>query len=343
VAVAEGRTTPSRGVSRFLAAHEACGSGFQITRTGEPGRPRLRLLCQGCGQRAAYAAGDAGLLGEEAEVTSVETVAKPREKRRLRRRRFAPAEAPKADQAAAPPVPEERPAAASGSNLESWLPAPAALPWWVPNVYILLVIAVGAAMIVFGVIHQQGGDGDSGSSFGTPQPTQTAPPAPEPTAPAPPAQSRPQAIPAAPPARSLRRAKRKLDEVSVLGRFTISAPQGWAQGTSGGAVVFRPDDGKAELRIFLQPGSQPLNRLERDAARFLRQQHGKVSLSRPVALKLGSTKARELRSKYGGGIDTAVVLATGGYSYLLLGEVDSKTPPSLDALTVSSLRSFRAS
>lgn len=334
-------------MSRFLAAHEACGAGFQITRTGEAGRPRLRLLCQGCGQRAAYAAGDAGLLGEEAaDVDTAKTDAGKsgeRKKGLRRRRRFAPAEASGTGQPAAPDPPEAAPSSA-GSRIETWLPAPAALPWWVPNVYILLVIAVGVGMIAFGVIHQQGGDGSTGSSsFGSPQPTQTGPaPSPQPSAPAAPARANPpQATPQAPSARALRRAKRKLDPVSVLGRFAIGAPEGWAQGTSGGAVVFRPHDGKAEIRVFLQPGAQPLNRLERAAARFLRQEHAKVALSDAVVLKLGSTKARELRSRYEGGTETAVVAAADGYSYLLLGQVNSKTPGSLDALTVAALHSFR--
>jgi hypothetical protein len=337
-------------VSRFLAAHEACASGFQITRTGEPGRPRLRLLCQGCGQRAAFAAGDAGLLGEEAEAGSEEARPKPRETRGLLRRRFAPAEAAEAGQSAeepAPSVPDEDPVASPEPSLQSWLPAPAALPWWVPNVYILLVIAVGVGMIVFGVIHQRGDDGDGGSSFRSPQPAQTAPtpttPAsPTPASPAAPARRPAKEAPQAPSAQALRQAKKKLAAVGVLGRFTIGAPEGWAQGTSGGAVVFRPDDGRAEIRVFLQPGALPLNRLERDATRFLRQEHAKVALDSPTALKLGSTKARELRSGYDGGTETAVVLAADGYSYLLLGHVDSKTPPSLDALTVAALRSFRA-
>jgi hypothetical protein len=355
VAVAKGQTTPARGVSRFLAAHEACASGFQITRTGEAGRPRLRLLCQGCGQRAAYAAGDAGLLGEEVEVKPSSEAGESTPAPKRFRRRFAPTSAPVAPSAAGPapaqspappkrPVPPESPAPPA-SKLEGWLPAPAALPWWVPNVYILVVIAAGIGLIAFGVIHEQNGGGNEGSAFEPPQSTQTAPaPQEQPAPSAVPSAARPaQGVPTAPSAAALRRAKKKLDPVEVLGRFTVGVPEGWSQGTSGGAVVFRPDDGEAEVRVFLQPGAEPLNRLERDAARFLRQERDKVAVSDPESLRFGPTKARELRARYDGGTETAVVLAADGYSYLLLGQVDSKTPPSLDALTVAALRSFRAS
>jgi hypothetical protein len=45
---------------------------------------------------------------------------------------------------------------------------------------------------------------------------------------------------------------------------------------------------------------------------------------------------------YKGGSDTAVVVADGGYSYLLLGQIDSKAPASRETVTTVALRSFRA-
>jgi hypothetical protein len=307
-------------VSRFLAAHEECGAGFQITRTGEPGRPRLRLLCQGCGQRAAYAAGDAGLLGEEAESNGHTELP-----------RNAPAEAAAGSPAAA--------ASKSGSAMESWLPAPAALPWWVPNVYILLVIAIGLGLIAFGVVREQ--DEGGPPSFGSPEAGESRPEAQAPTpatvAPQPPAA----AAPAQRPSADARRAKAQLEPVTVLNRFTIGVPDGWSRGESGGAAVFRSGSGAAEIRIFLQPGAEPLNRLERNAVGFVKQEHPGARVGPPESLRLGPNKAREIRATFKGGTETAVVVSADGYSYLLLGGVDSKAPASLETLTQASLHSFR--
>ncbi len=302
--------TPSRGVSRFLAAHEDCGAGFQITRTGGPGRPRLRLLCQGCGQRAAYAAGDDGLVGDEAppEDNGVTTVESP---------------PPKAD---------------PGSGAADWLPAPAALPPWIPNVYILLVIGAGIALLAFGVMRQDDdGGGDSGPAFGPQQPAQL--PAPVTNSPEP----SPPVVAAEPPIspRLVKRAKAQLDPVSVLGRFTIGVPDGWSQGTSGGAVVFAPSDDRVELRIFLQPGAEPLNRLERKASGFLKREHPGARLAPADSLRLGKNKARELRVTFKGGSEVAVVLSAEGYTYLLLGRLEGRPPASREALMAASLHSFR--
>ena len=81
---------------------------------------RLELVCEGCGERTAYAGG-AGDLLQAHGVDATETAP---------RRRFGP----------------------SRETLASWLPMPPALPWWVPSAYIVLVIGVGLAMIGFGVI-----------------------------------------------------------------------------------------------------------------------------------------------------------------------------------------------
>lgn len=313
MASALARTTPSRGVSRFLAAHEDCGGGFQITRTGEPGRPRLRLLCQGCGQRAAYAAGDAGLLGDE-EGSNGNGDGSPR---------------------AEPPV-----AGPPDSGIASWLPAPPALPWWVPNAYILLVIAIGVALIAFGVYRQQDDDGGEAPSFAPPAPSQTQT-APSPAEPPQTVEPRPEPVPQGPPAAAVRRAKKRLDPVTVLNRFTIGVPPAWTQAEGGGAVVFRPADEDAELRIFLEPGAEPLNRLERDAARFMRQEHPGAAVGPATALRLGNSKARELTASFKGGKETAIVVSADGYSYLLLGRVDSRSPASREALLRAVLRSFR--
>jgi hypothetical protein len=363
VAVAEGRTTPSRGVSRFLAAHESCEGGFQVTRTGEPGSPKLRLLCQGCGQRAAYAAGDASLLGDlDADAMPGPGTpekgqpASARRRRRARRvsRRFAPADvgagqavtAAQAHRAEEQPLPA--PAAQADGGIERWLPTPPALPWWVPNLYILLIIAVGVGLIAFGVWREQDDGGGSGPAFRPAQPVRPAPSAPAAPQPVPvPAVPEGESAPPATAGRregaAAKRVKRRLDRVTVAGRFSIGIPEGWSRGSTGNAVFTNAGDGEAEIRVFLQPGAEPLENLERKARRFLKSEHGGAKVAQPAPVRLGSVKGRELRAAFRGGTETAVVAVADGYSYLLLGRVDADAPAGRERLTLAALRSFRAS
>lgn len=223
------------------------------------------------------------------------------------------------------------------------MPAPAALPWWVPNVYILLVIAIGLGLVAFGVVRGQD-DGGSGPSFGSGEAPQSQP---EPGATSPAAdtpQQPPAAVPPEPQQGSsagARRAKSQLEPVTVLDRFTIGVPGGWSRGESGGAAVFRSGSGEVEIRIFLQPGAEPLNRLERKAARFMKQEHPGALVGQAEPLRLGSNKGRELRATFKDGTEIAVVVSADGYSYLLLGGIDSEAPASAEAVTQASLHSFR--
>jgi hypothetical protein len=216
----------------------------------------------------------------------------------------------------------------------------------VPNFFILLVIAVGIGLVAFGVARQDDGGGGGGPSFGAQQPIRPAPPLPRhvqaPAVPAhkpQPAQGQPDAHEPSP--ARLRRAKRRLDRTTVLGRFSVGVPQGWSRGMGGGAVVLQPGD-DAEIRVFLQPGAEPLNRLERQANGFLKREHSAAKVAPGVPLRLGSGKGREIRAVYRGGTETAIVVAADGYSYLLLGRVDAGASPSREAAALASLRSFRS-
>ena len=125
-AVAEHTQDASRrDVARFISEHEPCASDFQIRRFSESGRGGLSVVCNGCGERAAYELGEPG---------------------RLR---------PVSGGAEKPPPSGRR---VGRDELERWLPAPAALPWWVPNAYIVAVICVGLGMIAFGVFRDREGE-----------------------------------------------------------------------------------------------------------------------------------------------------------------------------------------
>ena len=298
----------ARGIGRFLSVHEGCGHGFAIARNG---KGKLQVVCGGCGGHSPYDAMDTEQLrahgvdlGETAGV-----------------RRFGP----------------------SAGSLERWLPAPPALPWWVPNAYILGIILVGVALIAFGVLGPR--DGEEHPVFERPTPTETT--AHTPTTPSD-SVSEPATAgalgssaeeisperPAFPPAPDLRR-------VSVLDRFAIGVPEGWVGGTSGGAVVFRAPSLEATLRIFLEPGATRPRALNERARRFLAAEHPGAEVRRKARGGLGGLAAVRLVAKHEGGKQWAALLSTRGYTYFLVADVDSGASRDVRVASVAALRSFR--
>lgn len=305
--------TSRRDVAKFLAAHEECASDFDIRRTdGEGGK--LRLVCNGCGERAGYDVGEPGLL-----------------------------------KLIDPPIPDKsRRRRVSRDEVERWLPAPAALPWWIPNAYILAVIAVGLGMIAFGVLRPQENNravlGGQGPSLNPP--AQPAAPAPGPATPAPAEEANKGAgdpFEDGGPDRGAKPADGPdLDTVTVLGRFQIGVPAGWVKGMGGGAVVIRPPGDDAELRVFLEPGDEGPKNLSKDAADFLEAEHPGAKISSPESFQLRGDPAVRVEARYKGGSEWATVLSESGYAYLLLCRVDSDAPGSVESGAMAAIYSFRA-
>jgi hypothetical protein len=307
-----------RDVARFLAAHEHCDADYEIRRPTDPTDGRLRLVCNGCGARAAYDVGDPGVLkliegGGEGGASA----AKPARRRRPKR----PTQA----------------------QMQRWLPSPAALPWWVPNAYILAVIVIGLAMIGFGVLRPGaderavlGGSGDEVASEPAPAP------APGPVAPPPVNQagSQPEPEPSQPKARPER--PPELRRITVLGRFRIGLPPGWRAGEAGGAAVFAAPGGDAEIRVYLEPGDRGPRQLARAAAGFLRDQNPGAKLSRPRALRLAGDPAVAIEARHRGGEDRAVLLSESGYEYLVWSRVEAEAPSRTEATAVAAVQSFSA-
>jgi hypothetical protein len=309
---ARDQQSPSHGVGSFVATHEDCGAGFEITRNG---RGRLHLVCVACGERTEYGAEDTEQLrahGVDPERAATGTRFQPRRE-----------------------------------NVERWLPAPAALPWWIPNAYIVAVIAVGLGLIALGVFRPGsddpaflgGGEGDGQQEQSPPPSGQTAP-APAPT-PQPPVTAG--AAPAPTPSNQPERPARApdLDRVTVAGRFAVGVPEGWEGSMSGGAVVFEAPGSEAELRVFLQPGGVKPASLVDEARRFLREEHGNAKVSAAEPRRLGKFRGTELICTYPGGRVRATLLSAEGYSFLILSEVDKGAPASARTAAEAALRSFR--
>ena len=57
------RGTGSGRVAPFLAAHQDCDVGFDVTRERGPVSGRLKITCLGCGQEVEYRASEAADAG----------------------------------------------------------------------------------------------------------------------------------------------------------------------------------------------------------------------------------------------------------------------------------------
>lgn len=306
-------------MAKFLAEHEECASDFDIRRTSGVGKGKeLRVVCNGCGNRAAYDVGEPGVL----------KAIDPR-----------------------PPKRAERGRKLTREEVERWLPAPAALPWWVPNAYIVVIIGIGLSMIAFGLVKSRDSEpvvvgervetgADSTQAAPAPAAPQVVPPGPGAAAgaavtggsPAPEPELRPRPTAKAPP----------IDPVTVLDRFTIGVPSGWEAGTSGGAVVFRSEDDRAQVRVFLQPGDGGPRTLSRRAVDFLRGEHPEGKTTSPEDGRIGRAPTAWVESRYPGGRERAILLSEGGYEYLILARVDSSASATDRAATRAMVRSFRS-
>jgi hypothetical protein len=313
-----------RDVAKFLAAHERCASDFDIRRASDPADSRLSLVCNGCGRRAAYGAGQPGVLKELEGGGGVEGLAAAEVR---------VAKAPR----------KARPRKPSQAQVERWLPSPAALPWWVPNAYIVGVILIGLAMITFGLL-RPGSDGRA--VLGSTETTETTAQTPPPTITPPPvnnAGAAPAAAPEKPaPAREQAGPRTELDRTTVLDRFRIGVPQGWSRGTSDGAVLFDSPGDEAEVRVFLEPGDAGPRDLARRAAVFLRGEHPGATVTRPQEFRLSGDPAVWIEARYKGGSERAALLSESGYEYLLLRRVKSSARRGQKAAADAALQSFSA-
>jgi hypothetical protein len=307
-ALLDSREAAARGIGRFLSVHEDCGHGFAIARNGK-GKPHV--VCGGCGGHSPYDTMDAEQL--RAHGVDFGEMA--------RGRRFQP----------------------SADSLERWLPAPPALPWWVPNAYIVAVILAGVALIAFGVLGPRDWEGPEVSE--RPTPTETTPPGPTtPTGsvPAPAtAGALGQSARGPRPERPTPRPESDLRRITVLGRFAIGVPEGWVGGPSAGAVVFRAPSLDAKVRIFLEPGATKPSRFYEEARRFLAGEHPGAAIQRKARGGLGGLDAVRLVAKHEAGKQWAALLSARGYSYFVIADVGAGASRDVRAASVAALRSFR--
>jgi hypothetical protein len=297
-----------RRITRFVADHGGCDGRFDLERRSSARGGGIAVTCRGCGRWAECDPSQPGLL----KLIEPER-GKPA--RRLTR-----------------------------DQVERWLPAPAALPWWVPNAYIGIVILAGVLLVAFGVL---GGAETSRVTPGNPPGATVAVPAPGPTAVDAGAavggetesEERERARFSFP-EKALRRSE-MLDRV-VTNEFAIGKPREWGEGSAADTalVLFEPG-GDAQLRVYFEAGERELSELAGQARRFLAAEHRGSRIGRAIDVTVGGSGGIALVAAYRGGWERALLLVANGYTYLVLGEVDGAASGATRLDTLASLGSFQ--
>jgi hypothetical protein len=317
-----------RGLSTFLADHEDCGKGFDIQRREGSDGSIVRVICGGCGAAIEYpAAGGVELPADQPVSRSVSERLLNRD-RRTPAPSAAAAATPRAPAAKLPapaaPAPNRSPRAQGKTGPQppaSRRPASRPLGWpsWLATVMIALLIGGGLALVVVGVTSNDGSSENEGS--GSAPPTNSA----TPTAPAP-APPAPAATPSNPPAAAIKLDRRKFDD-----RVSIGIPPRWDAGVSDGAVTLAARNGDSQVQIYFEQGARD----------FLLERHSAGRVTGTGRTQAGGREARNVTVTYPGGTESAVILAAGGYTYVILERLGKPVSPALQRATNAVVASFR--
>jgi hypothetical protein len=317
------RSAGARGIAHFLAEHQEHDAGFDVHRD-EAGEGELQVTCLGCGETVRYRAADvASFADAEAELA------------RKRPRGAAPAppagpagRAPtRADPVPRPPLVHPAAAAAEPPTLIQRF-APFA-PRWLGTAAIAALIGAGLLMILIGLLGDDGGEQ-------SPSPSSPPPAAQRQPAQPPPAQRQPARPPAAAPPTAT-----GLGTRTVADRFTIGVAPGWRAGQRDGAYAIIAPGGAARIEVYFERGERAPSALADSAGAFLRERHPGSDVSGPRPLRLSGLRAVRVTDSYAGGTESAVILSTGGFTYLLTERLDAGAPAAISSQADAQLASFK--
>jgi hypothetical protein len=342
----------AHGVARFLAAHQACDSGFDVRRDEGLGSGQLSITCERCGATVEYKAAEAGELA----AGGMPTVAGNGEP-------AAPAVPPRqtpAPRQGPPPIPApSAPTPPPGTRRPEPTPPRRSgfLPSWVPVALIGALILAGVVMIAIGLARddeepappappaQQSGEGQ-GAAQGAPPaaaPGPGADPNQQGGAQAPPqqggAQAPEQSGGGAPPAAGS--AEVPLQRRTFAQRFAIGVPRGWENGVEAGGITLSAPGATAEIVAFFEQGQTPAPQLARAARRFLAQRHPGAQMSGPTPVRLGRYRGLRIEATYQGGREAAVVVSAKGFSHLVLSRIDRGASADIARQVEAALASYR--
>ena len=126
------------------------------------------------------------------------------------------------------------------------------------------------------------------------------------------------------------------------GALSIGLPRGWTEeGTTGdGAVLLRPESGRATVEVFYEPGSSgDIGNLADGAAGFLA---GRNAGEQPGSPKV-SGGAAEIRAPYSSGYELARLSQQGGQQIFAIGTVPDGTDNATAAEVAAVVRGVKGS
>jgi hypothetical protein len=134
-------------VAQFLASHQHCDVGIDVTRDQGPGSGRLKITCKGCGESVEYLAAEAAEMAGGPPIENGETLAN--------RAELTPAPSPT-------PVPHVR---RSPDGQQGEFPPRRGLPSWLPMVLFTAVIIISIGLLVVGLMRSDSSPQDAAPSL----------------------------------------------------------------------------------------------------------------------------------------------------------------------------------
>ena len=267
-----------RGLSIFLAEHEDCGGGFEVQRREGSAGSLVRVICGGCGQSIEYPA-------ESDEELIVDQPASRSASQRMARRKRAAKRPPADDEEGSrggpgPTKQGEPPRRNSGAHSISWRS-------WLPG---LIAGLIGGALVLIVLAIASGGGSDHAATSADESANSSTLTAPLGVA----------------------------DQRQLADRVSIGVPPGWSAGVDGGAVTLLAGNGRAEVQVYYEQGARSDTELANASKTFLLQRHPGAHVAAVGRAETGGRQARTVRVRYPGGTESATVLVSGGYSYLIL-------------------------
>lgn len=197
----------------------------------------------------------------------------------------------------------------------------------------LAAIAIGIVilgLVLIGILLLAGGG--SNDSMGTRSTTPTSAPATvatQPTAPA-----------TAPPAKPEPRPPR-LHAATYDDRFTIGVPGRWRSERRGAETVLLGPGGTPEIDIYYAINQRGMADLGRSAVRFLEDRHPAGHVTEPVPTSVADLRALRVQATYPDGSESALVLTSGAYAYLLVTRIARNDEPYRVRQATAARKSFR--
>jgi hypothetical protein len=148
------------------------------------------------------------------------------------------------------------------------------------------------------------------------------------------------AQPTSPPPKRQPRAPR-LHPTTFADRVSIGVPGGWRSEQRGSETVLTGPGGSPEIDTYFAEESHSLADLGSSAVDFLKDRHPGGHVNVPHRTRIAGIQALQVAATFGPGSETAVVLTSGAFAYLLVKRIEGGDEPFRVRQAAAALESFR--